>query len=390
MAAWWLTAAPQQPAAPRLRLRALKFVGDGPCFQCHYRFADEWARVKGHSDKILAMTIAEPLANMLTNLLRAAPPFSPTYPFAPSMPSSCETCHGPGNLHVGGVREMIVRWQRFGRPQDASAPTRLHRARQEAICLPCHTAIFERRKEDWQLSPHRQPAPGKSRSVSARTKTPTCTDCHEVHHPRKIRAADLMRLPMERNCTQAGCHDDILRKSAPSVRLHHPLRYETGKHKGMTIVDWRKEGASYECGVCHTPHGNKELWQLRSTPEKPSRRYLRLSAAEQREENFASVCGNCHTGQPNEPRAIGYDRKDHGDVERKEWTQLHQTPERWSSAWVRQRRRGLRRDAYCVLCHGPNSCAGACHRAGTPPPGYRAPNGWGWQPGGIYVHKPQS
>ncbi len=127
-----------------------------------------------------------------------------------ALPSSraCETCHGPGKVHVenGGEGGIITAGS-------------LAKDKRAEMCLSCHdrgTKMF------WRGSSH------DLRSVA-------CQDCHSVHHPASDRAQ--LKEAVETDVC-FGCHKQ---KKAQFFRAsHHPIR----------------EG-KIDCADCHNPHGTQ-------------------------------------------------------------------------------------------------------------------------------------
>ena len=128
--------------------------------------------------------------------------------------ANCETCHGPGSLHVkaGGGRGVggIISF----RLDDKSRTVEEN----NAICLSCH----ERGDRTyWKGSPHE-------------TREVACANCHQVMQRVSIRHQLAKGTELE-TCFQ--CHKDI--RTAVLRSAHMPLR--EGK---MTCAD------------CHNPHGS--------------------------------------------------------------------------------------------------------------------------------------
>jgi hypothetical protein len=354
-------AAPKSPTPTKAQIA---YTGDGPCLRCHHEYASVWrhdAKLKNHSEKIVATftalkpEIAQPLARQLNDVLLKTMPTAPERKVAVNVPPQlgCETCHGPGSFHNAGLRDDVIRWRRLQYSTDGRDERRIARQTQDAICLPCHVEKFKQDKEDWTLGPHKQSGPG-------------CTSCHEVHHPERIRSSKwlIRESSVEANCLRSGCHDDVLKKSL--TNRHHPLQ----EKDGSPIDHWGTENTQTktQCTVCHVVHGNRnhDYWQLSNQPDKPNRKYLKLSAASQKEEDFVKMCDHCHTGQKDKPRNIGFDKKDHQNTEKAEFAKSHQ-------------KMPTTQEAGCVLCHGAKSCTSACHRANSS----RTFN----KVEGIYMHK---
>jgi predicted CXXCH cytochrome family protein len=116
--------------------------------------------------------------------------------------AGCESCHGPGSLHVAsGARELI-----FNPRNDPSS------------CFRCHIDT----QMDFHL-PHHHPVPEGRMS---------CVDCHDPHGPDIRKPAG--GLAMARlNETCGACHRD----------QHRPFVFE---HEAL------REG----CTSCHAPHGS--------------------------------------------------------------------------------------------------------------------------------------
>ena len=167
----------------------------------------------------------------------------------------CESCHGPGSLHVqgGGDISKIISFR--------------HRSANDAngVCLSCHAQDAKLR--NWIAGPH----------ASNRVR---CTDCHETHTyakpggkteasfnvmtPGRVTAVEnlvpeakvIMQPQWQANDACLRCHET--QRGQMSLPYHHPLR----------------EG-KMSCGDCHDPHGG------------PTGNNLRMA-------NTNQLCLGCH------------------------------------------------------------------------------------------------
>ena len=114
----------------------------------------------------------------------------------------CETCHGPGSLHVEGRG-------------DKSKIIRANNA--DATCFKCHLNV----KGQFMLEHHHPVPEGRM----------FCTDCHDMHGKDVRATGGSMLLGKNDKCFK--CHKEM---RGPFVFEHEAMR----------------EG----CPVCHTPHGS--------------------------------------------------------------------------------------------------------------------------------------
>lgn len=134
----------------------------------------------------------------------------------PASENACETCHGPGRLHVekGGGRGVNI----FAFNNKVSAKAK------SARCLQCHEET--RQLTHWDLSKH------SSEGIA-------CTDCHDPHNGKP----DFLKEQQPTLCFQ--CHKDI--RSQVNRMSHHPII------EGLI-----------KCTDCHDPHGTFGEHQLRA------------------------------------------------------------------------------------------------------------------------------
>ena len=154
-------------------LKGAEYVGMETCSACHEQITKRY-RLESH----YGSSIAEG-----EKIVREA----------------CESCHGPGSLHVdgGGDKSKIVRY---------SAEN----------CFSCHTD----KKVQFQLQYHHPVPEGQM----------ACTDCHDIHSTgRAVRSVTSLERQDEK-CFK--CHKEM---KGPFVFEHDAMR----------------EG----CQICHEPHG---------------------------------------------------------------------------------------------------------------------------------------
>jgi len=181
------SAKPAQPVRQALTSGAT-YAGDQACLGCHDKEQPGYERSAHH---------------------KAADPRTP------AAKQGCETCHGPGSLHVADADHVKT-------INDFKVMTP---AQIDATCTTCHNRGLHAL---WDGSQHQR------RDVS-------CTSCHSQHKPLSDKGSLKAKTETE---VCATCHRD---KAAKQDRSGHmPLR----------------EG-KMSCSTCHNPHGSTSVKMLR-------------------------------------------------------------------------------------------------------------------------------
>jgi DmsE family decaheme c-type cytochrome len=162
----------------------------------------------------------------------------------------CETCHGPGSLHVDDPDNDALR------PRVDTKPAK----EINATCATCHNGHAQ---FFWTGGVH------EKRGLS-------CTSCHSVHHP----ATDRKQLKMASVAEQCeSCHQQV--RAETWKNSHHPIR--EGKvtctdchnpHGSVTDKMVKADSINDLCYSCHTEKRGPFLWEHQPVREN---------------------CMNCHT-----------------------------------------------------------------------------------------------
>jgi DmsE family decaheme c-type cytochrome len=239
---------------------------------------------------------------------------------------ACETCHGPGSLHVEFADNTTdARFHTIKFPPKLPAPEA------NAICLSCHEnkAHFH-----WKGSPHDM-------------KNVTCISCHMIHQDEKKPNAHLLKTARLMD-TCFTCH--IEKKAQVSRNAHMPLNEDDmsctschdmhGTSGEKNLLGDSVNETCYKCHAdkrgpflfehpptresclnCHNPHGSMHDFMLVENPpylcqrchsgtRHPSTAYdsheLGLNALQQ----IGSGCLNCHSNihGSNSPSGVYFQR----------------------------------------------------------------------------------
>ncbi|HVN25854.1 MAG TPA: DmsE family decaheme c-type cytochrome [Syntrophorhabdales bacterium] len=148
-------------------------------------------------------------------------------PGSPAKQEGCESCHGPGSVHVnngGGKGTMIA----FTKGENSDMKS--------GVCLNCHANSSQ--VALWDSGVHKK-------------KDVACSDCHSMHSGPKAAMgygtglSPLGYLPGPEYVTCGKCHLDV--KAQINRRSHHP------------IIEGR-----ITCSNCHQPHGSMGPAQIKA------------------------------------------------------------------------------------------------------------------------------
>lgn len=221
----------------------------------------------------------------------------------------CESCHGPGSLHVeaGGDKDnpgfATIRALKKMKPEDASEvcstchrtseqfhwPTSMH-ARSGVGCVDCHNV-------------HEPKDPGGQMLLQARTATDQCVKCH---HDKRAELAHSAHMPIrEGGMTCADCHNPHGSPAKYMVRgmSNNELCESCHMDKRGPFL-WEHPPVREDCVSCHMPHGSNNEKVLASkkpflcqrchiATRHPSTLYDRPDLVSNR--LFNRSCTNCHS-----------------------------------------------------------------------------------------------
>lgn len=163
----------------------------------------------------------------------------------------CESCHGPGSLHVqsGGERSKIV-----------------NPHRSPETCFQCHLEV----RASFQL-PHRHPVlEGKM----------SCADCHNPHKGSAIKGGGTS-LPQ----SVKGGGEELLGQNQTCTQCHTAQR-------GPFVFE--HEGVRQGCVSCHSPHGSVNQRMLN---ERNATLCLKCHFQEQRTNGRLYIGDSDHTNR---------------------------------------------------------------------------------------------
>ena len=135
----------------------------------------------------------------------------------------CESCHGPGSLHVAAAGDITD--PGFARIRKLTA---MPAAEASAICQQCHNGSEQ---FYWQHSSHSR-------------KGVSCINCHSIHSP-KSHGDNKLLAAANANVLCVTCHKD--KRHSIERTGHMPIR-----EGGMTCAD------------CHKPHGSPAPRMIRA------------------------------------------------------------------------------------------------------------------------------
>ena len=185
----------QQPAAAE---EPATYVGSEKCASCHEEVMGTWEHNPHHG----AHVDGNPAGPVMT----------------------CESCHGPGSLHVAADGEETD--PRFATLRDFK---KLKPHEVSSFCQSCHKTDAQ---FYWDQSAH------------ARNDV-SCRDCHSLHEPKSVGGKALLR---------------EVRPTEQCLKCHQEKRAEMNKTAHMPV----REGAM-DCSSCHNPHGSSGPHMIQAT-----------------------------------------------------------------------------------------------------------------------------
>lgn len=221
------------PAPAReLSTQSPTYVGEAVCRSCHVQEARHWDDTV-HADVFRRAAAGDPGAH------------------------ACETCHGPGSLHVasGGDPTRIRAFTR-----DSATPVE----DQNAVCLGCHAGGT---RIHWLGSVHETQGlacsdchnPMTRTSASALLRRPTVAEtCFTCHPAQRLEFRKRSHMPLlEGRITCTDCHQPHGSITDPLLRADTVNELCTGCHaekRGPYL--WEHAPVTESCLNCHRPHGS--------------------------------------------------------------------------------------------------------------------------------------
>ena len=267
-----------------------KYVGADTCKGCHEDYFKNYER-SVHGKKVV--------------------------PGNPAHGEGCESCHGPGSVHVdnGGGKGGIIAFKKMENSD-----------MREAVCLNCHEN--SPKLALWDSGIHKK-------------KDVACNDCHSMHSgPQKPMGYGTGKVPLgyvpgPEYLICGKCHLDV--KAAINRRSHHPivegritcsnchqphgslypgqllepsvnqLCYKCHAEKRGPFI-WEHQPVDENCAACHSPHGGVHQSMLiekvpnlcqgcHEATRHPATRYSRetmFNGAQPNVRGAGRACLNCH------------------------------------------------------------------------------------------------